>query len=146
MEAGVVTSRRSQFVRRSAPIGCGGVVAASAAFLASHEPGTSGVGYPGCVFHQMTGLWCPGCGLTRGTFALMHGHIGSALGYNLFTPAVLVAIAVAWLAWMSSSWDGPTVRLSPIVTRRLAATLPTLVLAYGVARNLPLAALRPLAP
>jgi hypothetical protein len=94
----------------------------------------------------MTGLWCPGCGLTRGTFQLIHGHIGSALSYNVFTPLVLLAIGVALVAWLRVSWGFPAFRLSPTVTRWFAGSLPALVLAYGVLRNLPIAALRPLAP
>ena len=98
------------------------------------------------MFHQMTGLWCPGCGLTRGTYQLLHGHIGAAIGFNVFTPLALLAIAVAWLSWLRVSWDMPAIRF-PHATARLAATiLPALLITYGVLRNLPIAPLRALAP
>ena len=29
--------------------------------------------YPVCQFHRLTGLNCPGCGMTRALFALLHG-------------------------------------------------------------------------
>ena len=38
------------------------------------NPATHGF-YPVCVFHQLTGLNCPGCGGTRSVYALLHGNI-----------------------------------------------------------------------
>lgn len=39
-----------------------------------------------CVFAEMTGLPCPGCGLTRGTLALARGDWQNALLFHPFTP------------------------------------------------------------
>lgn len=39
-----------------------------------------------CTFASLTGLPCPGCGLTRGTLALAHGDWRSALLFHPFTP------------------------------------------------------------
>src|SRR6185503_13011425 len=100
MELGLSASLHGQFARRVAPICCGGALVGAAAFVATHDPGAAGARYPGCIFHQMTGLWCPGCGLTRGTYELLHGHVGAALGYNLFTPLALAVIVVAWVVWV----------------------------------------------
>ena len=46
-------------------------------------------------FRALTGVWCPGCGLTRGVHALLNGHPLQAMGYNVFTPIVVVLIVVA---------------------------------------------------
>ena len=35
-----------------------------------------------CIFHEITGLYCPGCGTTRLIFALLEGHIKEAFNYN----------------------------------------------------------------
>ncbi len=35
-----------------------------------------------CTFRNMTGIDCPGCGLTRGFVAISHGQIASAWNYN----------------------------------------------------------------
>ena len=53
-----------------------------------------------CVFHQLTGLPCPFCGLTRAFCHALHGHWAQSLGYH---PAgILLAVAVSgraiWLA------------------------------------------------
>jgi hypothetical protein len=39
--------------------------------------------YPLCLFHQTTGLLCPGCGALRALHHLLHGHLIQALHYNL---------------------------------------------------------------
>ena len=41
---------------------------------------------PPCYFHQLTGLYCPGCGGTRAWIALLHGHFLHSLVYH---PVVL---------------------------------------------------------
>jgi uncharacterized membrane protein HdeD (DUF308 family) len=94
----------------------------------------------------MTGLWCPGCGLTRGTYQLLHGHVGAALGYNVFTPLALAAILVAWLAWLRVSWGASPIRLPRAAQRWATLALPVLLVVYGIVRNLPVAPLRALAP
>jgi hypothetical protein len=94
----------------------------------------------------MTGLWCPGCGLTRGTYQLLHGHIGAALGYNLFTPVALAAIVIAWWSWVRLSWVGSAIHLPSSFVRAVTIALPTLLILYSVLRNVPVAPLRALAP
>ena len=44
---------------------------------------------PVCPLYKMTGLACPGCGMTRGLHALLHGDILTALDYNLLLPPIL---------------------------------------------------------
>lgn len=35
-----------------------------------------------CPFHQLTGLYCPGCGGTRSALSLLHGHPLTSIRYN----------------------------------------------------------------
>ena len=35
-----------------------------------------------CVFHELTGYYCPGCGSGRALRALLHGSFAEAFGYN----------------------------------------------------------------
>ena len=42
-----------------------------------------------CIFHIVTGYYCPGCGGTRAAAALLHGHIIQSFIYH---PLVLYAI------------------------------------------------------
>lgn len=52
------------------------------------NPSTAGF-FPVCPLYAMTGLACPGCGMTRGLHALLHGDPLGALDYNLLLPAIL---------------------------------------------------------
>ena len=53
---------------------------------------------PPCIFHSLTGLYCPGCGGTRAVLFLLHGQVGKSFYYN---PAVSYAILFAF-AYMIS--------------------------------------------
>lgn len=35
-----------------------------------------------CILHEVTGLYCPGCGGTRAFMHLLHGDIGQSLHYH----------------------------------------------------------------
>ena len=68
------------------------------------DPATSS-GYLRCPLHEMTGLWCPGCGVTRATHKAVHGDVIGALGSNLFLPVFAVLAVAAWLTWFLPTID-----------------------------------------
>jgi hypothetical protein len=77
----------------------GAAILGAGAFVFFFNPSTHGF-YPVCLFHQMTGLNCPGCGMTRALYALLHGNFLLALKDNalfIFTLAFLAARG-AWFA------------------------------------------------
>lgn len=45
-----------------------------------------------CVFRNLTGLPCPGCGMTRGFVAMGHGRLSEAWGQNALSPLFFVAV------------------------------------------------------
>jgi hypothetical protein len=93
------------------------------------------MGSPVCPFHTMTGLSCPGCGLTRGILALLRGDLVPALAMNLFSPVflgVLLWTAVGWV-WGSSRFISVWRRLPLWVQGTTATALVT----FGVVRNIP---------
>lgn len=45
---------------------------------------SNGAGIPVCFFHALTGLPCPGCGLTRACSSLLHGQVQAAFTYHPF--------------------------------------------------------------
>jgi hypothetical protein len=146
MGVSVVSGSNVDLGRRLAPaVAAGGMIGATA-LLVTHNPSAPGSMYPACVFHQATGLWCPGCGLTRGCYELLHGNIGAALSYNVFTPVAIAVIVGAWLAWIRWAWRGEALRLPPSAARTIAIAMPALLVAYGVLRNIPVGVMRALAP
>ena len=43
-----------------------------------------------CIFHKLTGLYCPGCGGTRAVVFLLHGDFLHSLVYHPFVPYAFV--------------------------------------------------------
>ena len=86
-----VTTTTSTIGRRAllaAPVSCGCSLLAAATYIAVHDPSDGGF-WVGCPFRQITGLWCPGCGLTRATHHLLRGDLGTALHFNVLVVLVL---------------------------------------------------------
>ena len=56
--------------------------------LVSHLP-SDGAGVPVCLFQTMSGLPCPGCGLTSALSSLIQGYPANAVSYHPFAFIVL---------------------------------------------------------
>jgi len=122
--------------------GCG-VVALG--YVAVSDPAHHQTLVPPCPFHAATGLWCPGCGLTRATHAFLHGHVMTGLGYNLFAPLLFALIGWSWLSWMGNALGRP-VPEPAIVPKKVWVGVIVAVAIFTVARNIPVAPLSALAP
>lgn len=131
---------------RAAAVAGGLALAAAAGYVAVNDPAAEGSRFVPCVFHTTTGLWCPGCGITRGTHQLLRGDLPAALGHNLFTPLVVAAIVTAWAVWALRSFGrsvrNPVERLPDMWARALLVG----VIVYGVVRNIPVMPFAALAP
>ncbi|CAN5804761.1 hypothetical protein BH24ACI1_BH24ACI1_28930 [soil metagenome] len=85
-------------------------IGAGAFIVAYFNPTTAGF-FPVCPLYYLTGIHCPGCGLTRGFHALFHGDVLTALHFNALLPAyalvfgfmlvsmILVAVRGRGLSW-----------------------------------------------
>ena len=51
-----------------------------------------------CPFRALTGMPCPGCGMTRAFCALGHGELIKAVRFNPLSPFLYLAAIVGWLA------------------------------------------------
>jgi len=91
--------------------------------------------YPVCQFHRLTGLNCPGCGMTRAFYALLHGKFILALHDNALFVLTFLAIAVraAWFGW-NHHHVRPRVDFFPL---KFLWPLLILALLFTVLRNLP---------
>lgn len=118
-----------------------GLVAATA-YVAARNPAQGG--FPPCPFHAATGLWCPGCGLTRAVHSLAHADIARAFGHNALFPLVLGAVAVAWLSSYRIATGRSAIAWPARLPRSAWVTMALGVAAFTVARNT--AAFHALAP
>lgn len=117
-------------------VAIGVLLAAGAALFVAAYPPTDNSFYPKCQLHQLTGLHCMGCGMTRSTHSLLNGQVAQAFAYNPFAP-----VAVVWLITESARrvWPQMRGRSDPGWYFRADWT-PWLMLvlsAFMVLRNLP---------
>jgi Protein of unknown function (DUF2752) len=101
--------------------------------------------YPVCQFHALTGLNCPGCGMTRALYQLLHGHLLAALHLNaLFTLALPCAAVVGARRWWARRTGRPVRAL--MWTPAWTWLLLSMIAAFGILRNIPFYPFTLLAP
>lgn len=107
-------------------------------YLALVDPSEPGH-YPLCPTNALLGVDCPGCGMLRGTHALLTGDVPRALDHNLLLLALVPLALVLLVRWARQAWRGvvPPVsaRAFRLRTRVIVVSL-VLILVFGVLRNL----------
>jgi hypothetical protein len=92
-------------------------------------------GQPTCILRILTGMPCPGCGMTRSWVHLAHGDVATAFEYNLFGPIGMAAAAglVVYTA-VSLVRRRPPQRLLDQLNPRILMVLVGVWLAYSAVR------------
>lgn len=110
------------------------IVAVAAGFtlyVYFHNPFEGGVTL--CMFHALTGLDCPGCGMTRAVWLLMHGHPIQSLAQNPFLFVIFIA-AYMGIAELSPYLIGR--RLPQLhIPNWMLIVLCALLFVFTIARN-----------
>ncbi|WP_079415603.1 DUF2752 domain-containing protein [Paenibacillus ferrarius] len=81
-----------------------------------------------CIFHAVTGLYCPGCGITRVALSLLKWDFYQAFRFN---PLVFVLLPL-YLTYMMANKRGMSRTSRIIMTVMLIATI-----SFGLLRNIP---------
>lgn len=114
-----------------------GALALMAALAVLYFSGPSGGWFPRCMFHRLTGLDCPGCGMTRATHAALHGSFGDAFALNplgvLVMPVVAGFVVLRIPAWLQGGESRFRLR-NPRFWLWLACAVTG---GYWIVRNLP---------
>ncbi|QDH69055.1 DUF2752 domain-containing protein [Marilutibacter alkalisoli] len=112
--------------------------AAFAAFgvwaLRNFDPNAANSPFLGCLFLKATGLYCPGCGTTRGLHALVHGDLGQMVAMNPLLPLLMVAVPLLVLHGMGRRVPLPAWLMAALNNPKLWLVL---LIGYWIARNLP---------
>ena len=106
-----------------------------ASFVWVFDPARAGF-FPVCPLYATTGYACPGCGITRGFHALLHGDILTALDFNALIPLVALILGYVFASLVSVAWRGRGILLGNWNLIFLWVTLGILIV-FGVLRNLP---------
>ncbi len=93
--------------------------------------------FPRCPLNLFTGLYCPGCGSQRATYALLHGHVQQAAGLNLLAVISLPLLALGAADGLWASLTGVPRRAALLYRPWLAWLVAALTIAFAVLRNLP---------
>jgi len=115
---------RLRGARLPAALLAGGVAACT--YVAMVDPNGAG-GYPACPLQVMTGIDCPGCGMTRAAFALMHGDLGRALDHNL-----VFVIALPFLLWAVARWAAASMGWTLVLWLVICLETWAVALALGI--------------
>jgi hypothetical protein len=73
------------------------VVMLASIFWRPSPVSASGAYFTLCGFRNMTGLPCPGCGLTHSFCALAKGSFGDAFAFNLLGPPSFILLILLWV-------------------------------------------------
>jgi len=115
-------------------VGISVALVAAAAAVFAFDPARVGI-FPTCPLHQMTGLWCPGCGSTRAFHQLLHGNLIAAFRFN---PLAILMLPLA--GYLVIRGDVSTLKPAGIWALLIAIVM------FGVLRNIPVYPFTLLAP
>jgi hypothetical protein len=102
--------------------------------------------YPKCIFHQVTGLYCPGCGSQRAVSALLHGKILQAVSYNVLLVASLPLILYSAFAFSWNTFSVKKIKQSLFYSPLFIKAVFITVVLFGILRNIHAAPFSSLAP
>ena len=115
-----------------------GLGALALVLLAAALP-SQGAGVPICLFRYLTGLPCPGCGLTRSFSCILHGDFVRGYDYHpfgyLLLPLFLLAALTLFIPRSLSSRLEDSVRGHQSQLRHLYMTLIYGFIAFGAIRT-----------
>ena len=92
-----------------------------------------------CLFHYVTNLDCPGCGMTRALYSLLHFRFLQAFMYNpiiyILVPAAIYCSAAFYIYLLTGKWH--TVKIK--IQKPVLITFIIVLLAFYILRNFPVA-------
>lgn len=98
---------------------------------------------PKCFFHELTGMYCPGCGGQRSLHALLNGQFLKAIDYNLLFILLLPLIIYFVFIFITGKKYSKS---SFIYNPAFSFTVVIVVVSFWILRNIPMSPFSWLAP
>lgn len=110
------------------------LVGAGVWVLRRFDPNVADSGFVSCLFHDLTGWYCPGCGTTRALHALVHGDLAGFVAMNPLLPVLGVLLPALLLQGLGRPLPLPRVIQQVLLSAKFWIAL---IVGYWVLRNLP---------
>jgi Protein of unknown function (DUF2752) len=121
--------------RRSTVVAIWILLALGAIYVFFYEPGKTGF-FPPCPFRLLTGLQCPGCGVTRALHQIVHGNFVAAFMLNPLFLISIPFILIAFLRYSIIVLNGGVPRKNALPQNYIYAIF-FVVLSFWIFRNTP---------
>ncbi len=92
------------------------------------------VGIP-CLFYEITGYYCPGCGITRLLFSFLKLDFYQAFRYN---PLIFILIIITGIYWLVKFILKKFMNISIAIPNYVYYILLVIVIIFGILRNIPM--------
>lgn len=92
------------------------------------------VGIP-CLFYEITGYYCPGCGITRLLFSLLKLDFYQAFRYN---PLIFILIIITGIYLLVKFILKKFMNISIEIPNYVYYILLVIVIIFGILRNIPM--------
>ncbi|MGI8950196.1 MAG: DUF2752 domain-containing protein [Chitinophagaceae bacterium] len=102
--------------------------------------------FPQCIFHSLTGLYCPGCGSQRAFSALLHGDVISAIQNNILMVASLPFIIYSAIIFVLNTFRKKQIIQKIFYSVVFVRLVFIVVILFAVVRNIPIYPFNLLAP
>lgn len=90
------------------------------------------IGIP-CIFYEVTGLYCPGCGITRLCVSLFEGDLYQAFRYN---PIIFIDVPIIFILFVLDILFKDK-KIIKKITNVFIIILIVITVIFGVLRNIP---------
>lgn len=131
----VSNTKLLNLVIKGTPVVTATAIACGCVFVGLNNPETKSFLAP-CGFYAATGLYCPGCGMTRALHSVLNGNILKGIQFNailVLALPVLMYFYVWWTMWAFTGRKMPTFTVS----KKVAWALVAAAVIFAVGRNLP---------
>ena len=88
-----------------------------------------------CLFYEITGYYCPGCGITRLLFSFLKLDFYQAFRYN---PLIFILIIITGIYWLVKFILKKFMNISIEIPNYVYYILLVIVIIFGILRNIPM--------